>query len=162
MNNTEVETSPQDSQTGDEQASQDVSIEHEGERETSLSKDLIFELLKNERRRRVLKFLETQSETTLSALAEDIAARENGIDQGLLTSTQRKRVYIALYQCHLPKLDDADVVEFEQARGTVSLTDRADQLFPYLHLDEQPDEPADSTLSTIVGQAVDRFRSSPD
>lgn len=103
-----------------------------------LPKDTIFDLLKVERRREVLKYLDTNGEeTTLSDVAEHIAAKENGIEQGRLSSKQRKRVYVGLYQCHLPKMDDVDVIDFDQARGTIKLRSEAEQLFPYLYLDPE-------------------------
>jgi DNA-binding transcriptional ArsR family regulator len=95
--------------------------------------DQIFELLKNTRRRRVLKFLrENGGETTLSEVAEHIAALENDTTVKAINSAQRKRVYVGLYQCHLPKMDDADVVIFDKNRGTIELGPNVEQLEPYL------------------------------
>jgi hypothetical protein len=93
----------------------------------------VFELLKNERRRRVIEYLKDEEDgaTTLDVLAEHIAALENDIDVRQLSSSQRKRVYIALYQCHLPKMDNFGVVEYDKDRGTVELRDTA-LLDPYL------------------------------
>lgn len=98
----------------------------------SLSRDTIYTLLKNSRRRQVVRFLREHEEASLGELAEQIAARENGIEIDAVSSSQRKRVYIGLYQAHFPKLDDAGVVDFQKRRGTVTLTDRASELFPYL------------------------------
>jgi len=36
-----------------------------------------------------------------------------------LTSRERKRVYVGLYQCHLPKMDGVGVIEFDKNRGTI-------------------------------------------
>lgn len=95
--------------------------------------DLRYELLKNRRRRRVLEYLEDEADsTTLGTLAEHLAAEENDKPVAALTSSERKRVYICLYQCHLPKLDDAGVVEFDNDRGTVERSDRASELSSYL------------------------------
>jgi hypothetical protein len=103
----------------------------------SLPKDIIFGLLSAKRRRDVLSFLDANGgESTLSDVAEHIAALENGIEPHELTSQQRKRVYIGLYQCHLPKMDDADVIDFNKARGDIELRPNADELFRYL--DESP------------------------
>ncbi len=103
---------------------------------SELSKDIIFGLLSVKRRRRVLNYLtDTNGHTTLSDLAEYIAAQEHDTEIRLLDSQQRKRVYVALYQCHLPKLDDADVIEFDRSRGTIERRPTADQLYPYLALD---------------------------
>ncbi|WP_222918369.1 ArsR family transcriptional regulator [Natrinema sp. SYSU A 869] len=101
-----------------------------------LSKDVIFELLKNRRRREVLAYLLEADETvTLGELAEQIAAWENDTEVNALSSDQRKRVYVALYQTHLPKMDDAGIVEYDQDRGLISLADNADLLMMYLDTD---------------------------
>lgn len=101
-----------------------------------LSKDVIFELLKNRRRREVLAYLLEADETvTLGELAEQIAAWENDTSVNALNSDQRKRVYVALYQTHLPKMDDAGIVEYDQDRGLISLADNADLLMMYLDTD---------------------------
>jgi len=108
--------------------------------ETELSLSTTFELLKNRRRRETISYLlEHEGQSTLSDLAEHIAALENGIEVVQLSSDQRKRVYIGLYQCHLPKLDKAGVIDFDKNRGTVLLKESvADQLVPYL----QPEQSA--------------------
>lgn len=88
----------------------------------------VFELLQNQRRRRVLRYLttETDGRATLSDLAEHVAGLENDVPPDRITSTQRKRVYVGLYQAHLPKLDDYGVVDFDKHRGTVDLRDTTD------------------------------------
>jgi hypothetical protein len=107
-----------------------------------LSKDVIFEVLKNRRRRDVLEYLQsTEGSVTLSELAERIAAWENDIPMSALNSTQRKRVYVALYQTHLPKMDDVGVIEYDSDRGTVELSENADLLRMYLTDDFRPEDP---------------------
>uniref|UniRef100_UPI003F79622F DUF7344 domain-containing protein n=1 Tax=Halomicrococcus sp. SG-WS-1 TaxID=3439057 RepID=UPI003F79622F len=44
----------------------------------------------------------------------------------------RQRVYIALYQSHLPKLDEEGVIDYNQSRGIVERGSLADQFDPYL------------------------------
>jgi DNA-binding transcriptional ArsR family regulator len=98
-----------------------------------LSKDTLFEIVKNRRRRDALSYLKRRDgEATLGELAEHIAAKENGVEVGALSSSQRKRVYIGLYQCHLPKLAEAGVVDFDKDRGDVRLRPAATQLDAYL------------------------------
>jgi len=98
-----------------------------------LSKDTIFELLKNQRRRYVLQYLaDDPGPVRLRDLAERIAAWENDKPMSALSSDERKRVYVGLYQCHLTKMDDARVVEFNQDRGLISLGERAPLLYEYL------------------------------
>ena len=99
----------------------------------ALSKDIVFEILKNQRRRDALRYLkENDGEAKLGDMAEFIAAKENGIEIKALSSSQRKRVYIGLYQCHLPKMDSAGIVDFEKNRGDITLLDTAKQLDQYL------------------------------
>ncbi|PSP85562.1 hypothetical protein BRC96_02200 [Halobacteriales archaeon QS_6_64_34] len=100
-----------------------------------LSLDLVFEILKNSRRREVIHYLrdhEADERVSLGELAEHVAAIENDTTTNQLTSSQRKRVYVGLYQCHLPKMDDMGVVDFNQDRGHVALAPQADCLTEYL------------------------------
>ena len=101
----------------------------------TLSKDVLFDILKNERRRQTLEFLREEPTTTLSDLAEHVAALENDKPIRELTSSERKRVYVGLYQCHLPKMDDAGVIDYERSRGTIRLRDAASPCFVYLDIE---------------------------
>jgi hypothetical protein len=116
----------------------DVDAEREGPE--SLSKDTVFELLKNQRRRDALTFLREED-------------GENGIDVQALTSSQRKRVYIGLYQCHLPKMASAGVVEFDKNRGNIRLRPEADQLEQFL-APTMPTEAAPSKLPFLVAAGI--------
>lgn len=118
--------------SSEEGVSNERSIQDTDEDE-SLSLDLIFEVLKNERRREVIRYLrDHESQVSLSDLAEHIAALENDTDVASITSSQRKRVYVGLYQCHLPKMADMGIIEFNQNRGIIRLGDKAEQLYVYL------------------------------
>lgn len=98
-----------------------------------LSLDTIFGALKNARRRHVLTYLRQADEPVeIGELAEQIAADENDKSVSEITYSERKRVYVALYQCHLPKLDDSGLVSYDKSRGSVALRENAVQLEPYL------------------------------
>lgn len=77
----------------------------------------------------------TDGEATTGELAEYIAALENDKPQSELTSQERKRVYVGIYQTHLPKMDDADVVDVDD-RGTVTLGSNAEEVFRFLDSSE--------------------------
>lgn len=97
-----------------------------------ISRDIVFEVLKNKRRRLVLEILKKNGgRGTLSELSEQIAARENDVEQEVVTSDQRKRVYVGLYQRHLPKLDGEGVINFDQRSGDIALTDLGEELCSY-------------------------------
>ena len=126
-------------------AGDDVEADSEPE---PLPLDLTFEILKNQRRRLVLSHLKTvDGESTIGELAEHIAAIENDCDVQALGAQQRKRVYIGLYQCHLPKMDDAGVIDFNQSRGRVEIEPESEPLYEYL-VDEgdDTDEPEHDTV----------------
>lgn len=130
---------------GDERPSD----EHDpgGDLPAELTLDVVFGLLSVERRRQTLTDLRRiDDETTLSEMATRIAALENDVPERAVTSDQRKRVYIALYQSHLPKLADAGVIEYDEARGTIEIDSNAAALYPYLDLGREMagEEPEDS------------------
>lgn len=102
----------------------------------TLSKDELFEILKNQRRRDALRYLKAHDGVAkLSDLSEYIAAKENDIEIAALSSSQRKRVYIGLYQCHLPKMATFGVIDFDKNRGTIALLPMASLLDKYLNED---------------------------
>jgi hypothetical protein len=101
----------------------------------SIGPNRLFEVLKNQRRRHVLRYLlKHDGSVTIGTLAEHIAVLENDTTLTALTSRERKRVYIGLYQSHLPKMDDAGAVEFNKARGVIALGPNTAQFQPYLDL----------------------------
>ena len=121
-----------------------TSSEHCPETATeSFSRDRVFELLSNRRRRLVLYYLQEQAgeDATVRELASEIAAWENGVETVAVTYKQRKRVYTSLYQSHLPKMDEYGVVEYEQGRGTVRLTAEGETLDAYLEIVSGNDVP---------------------
>ena len=98
-----------------------------------LSEDLIFDVLKNRRRRYTLHYLKRQGQPVeLSDLAEQVAAWENDKTVPELSANERKSVYTSLYQTHLPKLADAGIVDYNRNRGVVELSENAAQLEGYL------------------------------
>lgn len=91
----------------------------------ALDRDELFTALKSRRRRYVLQMLlDEGSNVNLSDLAERVAALEHDKDISSLKSDERKRVYIALYQTHLPKLEQLGLVNYNQNRGVVSLREQ--------------------------------------
>lgn len=104
------------------------------ESDTELSSlDTVFDILSNPRRRFVLHYLEQREEPVgLNELAAEIAAKENDVPVDELTSQQRKRAYVSLYQTHVPKLEEVGVVTYDSESGDVALTDRADEIGRHL------------------------------
>ncbi|WP_458188850.1 DUF7344 domain-containing protein [Haladaptatus sp. NG-WS-4] len=113
-----------------------------GESVTPLSRDVVFQVLSNQRRRYTLYYLRRhESPIEIGELATQIAAWENGVTAEEVTSKQRKRVYNTLQQAHLPKLDETDFIEYEPSHGNITLTERAEILDVYLKLSPDSDLP---------------------
>lgn len=124
---------------GNEVSVQRVFVDDEAE---TLTKDAIYSMLSNRRRRLVLNYLRrTEEEVSVRDLSEEVAALENGIDANEVTYKQRKRVYTSLHQTHLPKLDDVGVVVYDRDRGTISLTSLAAELDSFLDNTDEPPRP---------------------
>ncbi|MDF9746951.1 DUF7344 domain-containing protein [Natrinema salsiterrestre] len=107
-----------------------------------LSLDDVYHLLQTKRRRDVLRYLrEAEEPVRLRELAEQVAAWEQETTIDELSSDERQRVYISLYQSHLPKLDNHGIVDYDKDRGRVEPTARTPLLDSYL----EPPTGADSS-----------------
>lgn len=102
--------------------------------ETSLTKDTLFQLLGNRRRRWAIRYLTHNGHTQLGDLAEQIAAWEAGIPAEQVTAQQRKRAYTSLQQTHLPALDEAGVIDFSVESGVIDVTEQLETLDIYLEV----------------------------
>lgn len=108
----------------------------------------IHEVLANYRRRTVIEILRDNGALEQSDLVDRVAARE--LDKPIqdINPAERKRVYVGLYQCHLPKLRDYNVVTRSKETNTYRLTSDADDVLPYL------DGKKEGIVSTVVGKLI--------
>ncbi|MFC6989271.1 hypothetical protein ACFQJD_12135 [Haloplanus sp. GCM10025708] len=108
----------------------------------SLTRDDVFEILRSRRRRFTLHYLRQNGERAeLGTLSEHIAAWEKETPVSEVGSSHRKNVYTSLQQFHLPKMDDLEMVEFDQRSGEVELTDDAESVDVYLEVVRDNDVP---------------------
>ncbi len=109
----------------------------------SIPADDLFHLLQNSRRRAVLRYLRGRERPVqMREVAEQVAAWENDTTVAQLTSDERQRVYIALYQSHLETLEDAGVIEYNKPRGVIEPLPLLDSVASYVDMD--PPEPTDA------------------
>ncbi|WP_458185074.1 DUF7344 domain-containing protein [Haladaptatus sp. NG-WS-4] len=107
-------------------------------RSCSVSEQEVYDAVKNLRRRYVLYHVNRERRPVkLGELAEQIAAWENNVDVEDVTPEQRKSVYSALYQTHLPKLENIGIVTYDRETKVVSFTDNAEDFELYLATDSQ-------------------------
>jgi hypothetical protein len=105
-----------------------------------LDEDTVFDILSNRRRRQIIYYLQEHGgEAPLREVANAVAGWEEGEAPGDVTEKQSRRVYVSLYQSHVPRLTEVGLVEHDDS-GTVRLTDRVRLLDPYLnpHTDGTP------------------------
>lgn len=97
------------------------------------TKNTLFGVLSSHRRRYVLYACnQADGETTLSDVAEQVAAWEYDKPIAEITSTERKRVYTSIQQHHLSKLEDAGLITVDGDRLTA--TEKARNLDVYLEV----------------------------
>ncbi|AGB36742.1 DUF7344 domain-containing protein [Natronococcus occultus] len=80
--------------------------------------DGLHDVCSHRTRRRLLRVLRTRSETTLEDVAAELA--EGGDDT---QARERARIEVALYHCHLPKMADRDVIEYDSESGRIRTTE---------------------------------------
>jgi DNA-binding transcriptional ArsR family regulator len=127
MSNTQLRTGNGAAPTGDATPAEPVDL------------DDVFDVLGNARRRAALRRVAEGSALSQGELAEAIAAEENGVPIEAVTAAQRKRVYVSLYQAHLPRLDEAGAIAFDRHRGSVEPGPRMDTYLSYLERCEAVD-----------------------
>jgi hypothetical protein len=105
----------------------------EWDRSEGPTRDQLFHVLRNQRRRFAIQHLKrTSGPVDIGELATQVAAWENEVPVEAVTSTQRRRVYNGLQQTHVPELEETGIVEVD--RREVELTERAADLDIYLEV----------------------------
>ena len=101
--------------------------------ERAFTRSVIYSVISNDRRRYVLRYLEEEDrEVYLREVAERVAAWENDEPVEAVTTQDRRRVETALRQFHIPKMDDAGFVSYDERRKTVRLAVSPSAFVDYL------------------------------
>jgi len=90
-------------------------------RKRSISPDTILSAVANEHRRATINALDNASEKTLEydALVDRVAEWVRNEDPRQESDEHRQRVRIALHHTHLPKLEEARIIDYEADTGHV-------------------------------------------
>jgi hypothetical protein len=143
----------------------------EGDDYPAPTRDDLFHVLRNHRRRFAIHHLKRETEPIdVGDLATQVAAWENEVPAEEVTSKQRRRVYNSLQQTHIPELDETGIVEVD--RREVRLTERAEHLDIYLEVVPGDDIPWSTyylalgavglSVLGVVGLNVGPFGAVPD
>ena len=92
-------------------------------------------------------------------VAEQVAAWEHDTTVAQLSSDERQRVYIALYQSHLETLEEAGVIAYNKPRGVVEPRPLLDRVAAFLdpdwsETDEEDGETGDEWDRGYLGVSV--------
>ena len=89
--------------------------------ERPISPDTILSAVANEHRRAILDALDNASEKTLEydVLVDRVADRVRDEDARRESDEHRQRVRIELHHTHLPKLDEARIIDYEAETGHI-------------------------------------------
>lgn len=98
-----------------------VAVDHD-----RLDRSTAHDLLASERRRHALACLADHGELALSDLADEVAAREHDAALPQVPEDAVLTTYLSLYHTHVPKLEQAAVVRYDQDRDAVALADAVD------------------------------------
>jgi DNA-binding transcriptional ArsR family regulator len=129
---------------------------HQERVEDSPTRDELFSVLRNQRRRFVIHHLErVPGPVDVGDLATQVAAWENRVSREAVTAKQRRRVYNALQQTHVPKLEQAGIITVD--RREVSLTDLAEESDLYVEIVPGEDRPWSEYYLALGGVGVALF-----
>jgi len=120
-----------------------------GRAQSQSAREQLFDILSNTRRRYTLRYLLQRDEPVpIRDLSAQVAAWENDKSVSQVTSTERHRVYNALQQAHLPKMERANILELQN--GLVVPTDSITDVEVYLEVVPGNDIPW-SVYYTAIG-----------
>jgi len=126
------------------------------ESESREAKNTLFTILGNHRRRYVLYACNrANGDTTLSEIAEQVAAWEYDKPIEQLTATERKRIYSSIQQHHLSKLEDAGLLRIENDQ--IEPTDKARNLDVYLEVVPEKNIPWAAYYLGLAGVGAGAF-----
>ena len=103
-----------------------------------LTTDQAYDALSNGRRRQTLSYMGNSRDVKFSVgeLSEHLARLEQP-DGDSITSGERKAAYVGLAQCHLPMLDETEVIDYDDNRKNVRRGRHFEDVTSYLPADSE-------------------------
>lgn len=104
--------------------------------------ETLFSALAHQYRRYTLSCLHQHHNLTLADLADEVAVHEHGMTIDGIPPDAVTDIYLALYHCHIPKLEDAALVHYDQDVDLVVITDYGKTVYSWVKkaLYESPDQ----------------------
>lgn len=97
-----------------------------------LESEDVFGVLSHPRRRFLLYVLTLDDQWTLPALATRLAAWEHDIDETAVDDRLHERMYVSLYHTHVPRLEKARALRFDERTDTIVPGEYTEELLTVL------------------------------
>lgn len=115
----------------------------------TLTEDEVYTLLSSSRRRAVIQSLRQNGDgMSIRELSECIAETE--MDGQPVARADRKSVYIALHQSHLPLLDKRGIIEYDTQSKRVTLLKPSTQLTDHMDMENLSSERRNAFVSLVL------------
>ncbi|WP_136588527.1 DUF7344 domain-containing protein [Salinigranum halophilum] len=102
-----------------------------------------FAVLADTRRRAAVRYLHRHPSLSLPTLADGVAEREANAPLRDIDPDEVREVYLSLYHTHVPALEDASVVTYDQECDWVTRRDTCQCELVYAVLESAPSPPDD-------------------
>lgn len=122
-----------------------------------LTKNDIFGVLQNDRRRCVLEILRSQGRQSVRSLSDEIARIESQAEEP--KENIRKSIYVSLLQTHIPKMESLGIVAYSKEQDTVELLPASRDFDIYMETVKNGDIPwsqfyLDLSILAVVGSLM--------
>ncbi|AFZ74847.1 DUF7344 domain-containing protein [Natronobacterium gregoryi] len=97
-------------------------------------------LLAKEKRRYLLYQLAEDETAHIEDLVTQVAAWDDTVSTGQISSETRQQTYVSLVHNHLPRLADYDIIDYDLRSGDIVLADGFDDIKPLLEQFKQTEE----------------------
>ena len=94
----------------------------------ALSLDAVYGILSESRRRYLLYYFLENDHANVEGVALQLAAWEADVSIDAVTEARKRRVTTSLLHSHLPKLEDHDIVEYDDRTGDVIVGEGFDEI----------------------------------
>lgn len=104
-----------------------------GPTDAAFLSETLADALGHRRRRLLLRCLDaSEFMVSRSDVAAQLAARESDAELADVSSEHREAIETTLHHAHVPKLADADLVEYDARSEMLALTPKAESIIPVL------------------------------
>lgn len=116
----------------------------------NISQENLFTALSSERRRNTIEALtEIGEPTSLSKIVDYVAESELDKPIAEINSDERNRIYVSLYQCHVPHLADTNLLNYNEDTKQISASPQTEFARTFIQVANPLETPTEATEDKI-------------